>query len=77
MFIHSTHTEVYAAEDMCNARKLSAKAVPTIGSISVKVFRAELQPLEQAWLDKSGMPESVDELPEKALKGRDVKMNTK
>ena len=55
---------------------LGLEQVSRIGSIRVAFYRARRVKTEP-WLDNGTLPQVLDEVPEKAVKGSEIKANTK
>ena len=69
--------DISLAEDGLDSTEQPVQNIPHIGSIRVKVFRARRRPRDQPYTWDGKVVKPVDELPEKMLKGRDIKANTK
>jgi hypothetical protein len=57
--------------------RLKPEQLVEIGTIRVEVFRAERKQLETPYVYDASVPEVLDEIPERMLKGKAIKNNVK
>ncbi len=63
------------AEDEPN--DIKPDQIANLGSIQVRFFRSKAVPRATPFIWNGQLPKIVDEVPEKAMKGREIKNNTK